>query len=65
MELRDIRAALGYSDDRRFTTRADLMKAFGASDRRTVNRYLDGLEAIDGKHYLISDIAKRLKALCK
>ena len=64
MQISDIRNALGYSDKQRFITKAQLSEVFGHKDRRAVDKYVSGLEAVDGKYYLITDVARRLKEKC-
>lgn len=45
-----------------FITRSDVARAFGSKDPHTVDRFLDGLEAIDGKYFLITDVAGVLQS---
>lgn len=40
-------------------TRKNLAKYFGTTEK-TVERYLAGLEAVDGKYYFIQDVADSL-----
>ncbi|MEY8366799.1 hypothetical protein AALA22_14265 [Anaerovoracaceae bacterium 41-7] len=47
-----------------FITRQKLAESMGISNPRHVDRFLAGLERIDGKYYLVSDIAARLKERC-
>ena len=65
MEMKDIRNALGYSDSTKFTTQAELMRKMGIKNKQSIKKYLAGLEAVDGKYYLIADVARRLKQLCR
>ena len=41
-------------------TKAKLCEFMGITHQRNVNKYLAGLMALDGKYYLVSDVAARL-----
>ena len=64
MKLEDIRAELGYSDRKRFITLEELRIAFGNKQTRSVKQYVDGLEAVNGKYYLIIEVANNIKQKC-
>lgn len=49
-----------------FITASQLAAALGRSDQAKVrNAYLKGLEAVDGKYYLVRDVADVLKQRCQ
>lgn len=43
-----------------FITKTQLAKCMGIKRAEHVDRYLDGLDKIDGKYYFVPDVAKRL-----
>ena len=45
-----------------FATKKQVAGWFGISDQHYVSKFLQGIEAIDGKYYFIPDIAEVLKA---
>lgn len=66
MEKADIvRALRRASDQQGFITLKELMEAFGKKERRSVLKYVDGLEAVNGKYYLITDVAAVIKSMCR
>lgn len=66
MQKTDITKALQRaSTDQGFITLAELTAAFGCKDPKAVKRkFLVGLEAVNGKYYLISDVAAVIKSQC-
>lgn len=46
-----------------FIIQADLMKYLGVGSHHTVEKYLDGLERINGRYYFIPDIAESMLRL--
>ena len=62
MELRQIRSALqGNNSQKQFITITELARVFGASQTRTVKRFVEGLDVIGGKYYLINEVAQRIR----
>lgn len=43
-----------------FVTRAELTRFLGLSNPRSVQPYLEGLDAVRGKLYYVPDVASRL-----
>lgn len=62
MELRDIKRELSSAaGGAGMITKSQLLRYMGRSiHSRSANSYLEGLEAVDGKYFFISDVAKRL-----
>jgi len=48
------------SDTQGFITIEQLKSAFGVASRNTVKKYIQGLEVISGKYYLITDVAREI-----
>lgn len=49
-----------------FITTTQLARAMGRADPQRVKReYLSGIEAVDGRLYLIREVAEVLKSRCK
>ena len=46
---------------RAFITVTGLAEALGVKQHRTAIKYLKGLEAVDGKYFLIRDVVKALQ----
>ena len=67
MTQNDISAALSQvAQGQAFITCAQLTRALGRKDADKVRRsYLLDLEALDGRYYLIRDVAAILKQHCK
>lgn len=67
MTSNDITAALRQvTDGQAFITLSQLARAMGRSNLTKVkNDYLRGLEAVDGKYYLVREVSARLKQCCK
>ena len=67
MTSNDITAALRQvTEGQAFITLSQLARAMGRSNLTKVkNDYLKGLEAVDGKYYLVRDVAVRLKQCCR
>lgn len=62
MDLRQIRSALqGNNAKKQFITLTELANVFGASQTRTVRKYVDGLQTVGGKYYLINEVAQRIR----
>jgi hypothetical protein len=61
MEITDIRNALGYSSGIRFVTKTQVANAFGIKNKRLVDKYLKDLDRVDGKYYLLVDVARKIK----
>jgi hypothetical protein len=40
-----------------FATKTQIAAWFGIKDTHYINRYVDGLKAVDGKYYFIPDLA--------
>lgn len=66
MTRTDIAGALrAVTEGQAFITASQLARAMGRSDQRKVkDAYLKDLEAVDGKYYLIIEVAKALKERC-
>lgn len=66
MTRNEISAALRtVTDGQAFITVGQLAKAMGRADKwRIKDAYLKDLEAVDGKYYLIIDVARVLKERC-
>lgn len=65
MDLRAIRSALqGNNSAKQFITITELANCFG-TQTRTVRRYVDGLDVVGGKYYLINDVTKRIREEAK
>lgn len=58
--IRDMKSYCGGS----FITRQKLAQYIGMKDPHGVDRFLYGLERIDGRHYFIPDVAEVLKSRC-
>ena len=56
----DIAKALRRSCQSEFITRQQIAKAFGIKNSRYVKDYVDGLDKIDGKYYLIDEVAENI-----
>ena len=56
----DIVKALQRSCHAEFITRQQIAKAFGIKNSRYVQSYVDGLDKIDGKYYLIEEVADNI-----
>ena len=67
MYRNDIADALcKVTDGQAFITLAQLTKAMGRADPQRVKKaYLKDLEAIDGKYYLIREVAERMQQRCR
>lgn len=53
------------TDGQAFITVSQLAKAMGRSDPKRMKKlYLEGLEAVDGKYYLVTEVAGVLKSRC-
>lgn len=71
MLRKDIERAISFgltAEEKRttagFITKTQLARVMGISDIHKINKYLDGLEAIDGKYYLIPMVAEKLQRRC-
>lgn len=66
MTRNDISGALRtVTGGQAFITAGQLAKAMGRADQKKVkDAYLKDLEAVDGKYYLIIEVAKVLKERC-
>lgn len=62
MQLKDIKRELSSAaGGAGMITKSQLLRYMGRSiHSRSSKTYLEGLEAVDGKYYFISDVAKRL-----
>lgn len=47
-----------------FITRQQLANYMGIKDPHCVDKYLHGLERVNGKFYFVTDVASRLKERC-
>ncbi len=57
-ELADsMRAFNGHAE---FITRIDLARFMGIKNPRNVDKYLVGLDRVNGKYYMISDVSSRI-----
>lgn len=67
MTQNDITRALGkLTGGQAFITSAQLTRALGCADQYKVKKeYLSGLEAVNGKYYLIREVAAELKRRAK
>ena len=64
MKLKDIKRELASAaGDAGMITKTQLLRYMGRSiHSKSAGRFLDGLEAVDGKYYFITDVAKVLYA---
>lgn len=64
MKMNDIASALRRkSESQGFVTAKEVADTFGCADVRKIkNKYLTGLEAVNGKYYLISDVARVIQS---
>lgn len=56
--IADMRSLFG--DSTGFMTRRDLANYLNVKDIHNVDRFIKGLEAVDGKYYFIQDVASVL-----
>ena len=56
----DIISALRRSCSGDFITKAQLAKAFNVKNAKHVNDYVEGLDRISGKYYLLTDVAENI-----
>lgn len=57
-----VKALQDVTEGQAFITASQLARAFGRTDQAKVRKaYLSGLEAIDGKYYLVRDVAAVLQ----
>ncbi len=59
--VKDLKNYAGSS----FLTRQNFAKYMGIKNPQNIDKYLRGLERVDGKYYFIPDIAEALKARCE
>ena len=65
MLKKDIVAELSKAcEGQAFITLTQFSKALGIKDPKNAKKYLEDLEAVDGKYYLIRDVACNLKKRC-
>jgi len=60
MDKREIKQQLERYTGGVFITRQKLADALGVDNPRHVDRYLSGLDRINGKYYLIEEVAGKL-----
>ena len=51
-------------DGQAFITQTQLATAMGVKDPKSIRKYLIGLEAFEGRRFLIRDVAARIKDAC-
>ena len=64
MEKQQMKRDLERFCDGVFITRQKLAESMGISNPRHVDRFLEGLERIDGKYYFISEVLANLNGRC-
>ena len=65
MQKTEMIKAMEKTAGKLFITKKGAAELFGIKDPHYAAKYLQGLEAIDGKYYFIPEVAASLKARCR
>lgn len=61
----DIITALRQSCGGEFITKSQLAKAFSIKNARYVSEYVEGLDKVSGKYYLVAEVAENILRRCE